>query len=965
MKRSGSPALLVVALATTCSLVAARGEASPAQAPSQQTGRRTGALVFDLPVPGGLDSLFAATRVAPSPRAVALLSLIRILYAHAATAADFRRLSQALESRVKSGPVGPSSDTVPLPLSPDVWTGTIFKGGVTADRLVDAILGDKRASLLYYGLMSVDDATLEYFDTHRPLLARIYDQGVGAFATCARSLHVEKGVVVLPGRDGALPAWEEIVGQRASAPEPFILALFGDEAGRRAYFLDLVTHLDPARQAFALAADYPADRRTSQIRSLYDVVLQFERKFWRFDAWPFARQPFDPAIVLVQVEALPDGRMKAPSNLAVWRAALDGNEDACGQLRAQDTAAVDAAWLVGRLMREPVDSRRLLLSDVLFTQRVFASSTQADVAAVCQVAANFRRFSGLMLTLEHMGFSDPADYLGAVRTARGVAAQSDLRASLLGVAQMQGILAFLDAAAAASPSNRRMAQELVRSLCALEAPVGPAAPPSWVAGVQRGSRNRATTIALDFLAQWVRGTLLARLCSGNEPAESCMQEVAAGVRAKGPPPPLVEWEGQRYRVDPAHAAALRLSQVRQRQESLPFDDILQLLAVGIALRDRPFAASIASEQAGVLQGVADRLAVGTRCIAGGTVDSIRSQLAGTARQLASARQKPPTAAADVLAATHALLADAWASFAYATAIGDADSSLLLAEDPARRHDFGLPSSPSPAVDLSPAWQLAREELREHGGWTIRGSLLGLSRACASSWPRRLSIEPIAARPTLSDGERHGVAELAAALSPFNPTDAGRSAIVAAIERGRALLTTAASNPDEFAARAIEAGVSEWRVRGAAWTVGRNPKGVGELFSLVELLWLGKPDAPREQIDAWGAPSGPFDGSLVVRMPPPHAWENLGSRGVPSMYSHLAEVNLRAALWLDEMKLPAALMPGLAAFATWDLTTSAQPVDADDYLAVARAAQSIPVELFADYLSALTTDGTLAPVSKGR
>jgi len=70
--------------------------------------------------------------------------------------------------------------------------------------------------------------------------------------------------------------------------------------------------------------------------------------------------------------------------------------------------------------------------------------------------------------------------------------------------------------------------------------------------------------------------------------------------------------------------------------------------------------------------------------------------------------------------------------------------------------------------------------------------------------------------------------------------------------------------------------------------------------------------------------------------------------------------------LAELKLPAALAPGVLSFAAWDLMVSAQMSEPDDWLAVIRAAQALSRDRITDYVSALTADGPLVPVrEKGR
>jgi hypothetical protein len=75
-------------------------------------------------------------------------------------------------------------------------------------------------------------------------------------------------------------------------------------------------------------------------------------------------------------------------------------------------------------------------------------------------------------------------------------------------------------------------------------------------------------------------------------------------------------------------------------------------------------------------------------------------------------------------------------------------------------------------------------------------------------------------------------------------------------------------------------------------------------------------------------------------------------------SHVADLQLRVAEQLAEMKLPAVLAPGVLSYAMWDLAMNAAMADLDDWLPVVRASRSLTADRMADYLSALTAGGPL-------
>jgi hypothetical protein len=193
-------------------------------------------------------------------------------------------------------------------------------------------------------------------------------------------------------------------------------------------------------------------------------------------------------------------------------------------------------------------------------------------------------------------------------------------------------------------------------------------------------------------------------------------------------------------------------------------------------------------------------------------------------------------------------------------------------------------------------------------------------------------------------------------------------VVSAIRRGRSRVAELIISPREFWKAARNAGLGEWRCRAALWAAGGNPgRATGRpdpagYFSLAELMWLGEPAAPAEQIDAWGVATRPIDGGLSVRMPRTTTWEDYqGPIGQGQLATQMADVHLAVAEALADMKLPAVLAPDVAAQATWDVMAAARMAQRDDWFALVRAAQSIPRDRFLDYVSALTATGPLVPV----
>jgi hypothetical protein len=108
-----------------------------------------------------------------------------------------------------------------------------------------------------------------------------------------------------------------------------------------------------------------------------------------------------------------------------------------------------------------------------------------------------------------------------------------------------------------------------------------------------------------------------------------------------------------------------------------------------------------------------------------------------------------------------------------------------------------------------------------------------------------------------------------------------------------------------------------------------------------------------------------DGSWRTALPDRLSMHELGGRiyGDGLLSGQVADLHLRTAEWLAEMNLPAALAPAVLRSAMWDLAMNTRMADPDDWLAVVRTAQAVPADRMADYVSALTADGPLVPVSE--
>jgi hypothetical protein len=263
-----------------------------------------------------------------------------------------------------------------------------------------------------------------------------------------------------------------------------------------------------------------------------------------------------------------------------------------------------------------------------------------------------------------------------------------------------------------------------------------------------------------------------------------------------------------------------------------------------------------------------------------------------------------------------------------------------------------------------AWTLAREEHGDRSGWRVTGSLLGLDVALSRLAVRRLDSSEMPGEPRLSTNMRAAATLTAALFGPMVPALPAPAEVAASIERGRARIAGIQNNQSEIDGIAHDAGLSEWRRQALAWTVEHERERALSRFSLRELFWLGSPRAKARHYDAWGAASTALDGCLCLNMPGAEAWELYAGR---SSTGHLmtrgAEVALRVAEFLAELKLPASLAPGIVAYAMQDVLDRAQPAFFDDWPAFEHAARNLPRERLIDFVAALSAGGPLIPVTQ--
>jgi hypothetical protein len=106
--------------------------------------------------PSSIEALSTALVLGHSDPATVLLRAIRLVYGKSESSGQHAR--QALSCVLQKSAAG-GTERVPLPLTLQLWSDVIHRAAVDDRSVVRAILTDRSASLLYYGVSALDDET--------------------------------------------------------------------------------------------------------------------------------------------------------------------------------------------------------------------------------------------------------------------------------------------------------------------------------------------------------------------------------------------------------------------------------------------------------------------------------------------------------------------------------------------------------------------------------------------------------------------------------------------------------------------------------------------------------------------------------------------------------------------------------------------------------------------------------------
>jgi hypothetical protein len=947
----------------------------------------------EMSVPGGLEAALAAIddRAAPD-RSQFLLEFIRRTYDMPVLARSDPRetarqallarldlagrqetgpatsLHAASSSNGAGGAAAVSPETLPLPLTPALWIAAVFGGRATPQTLLTSIAGSRDASLLYYGLMWLDDETRAWLSTQPQLVTDIAARHATAFAVAAPGLRVSGGAMHVPGGSAAEPAWEALVGRSVRDPGDFTRTLLATGDGRLAYVLGTLAQLTPAQIRFALrldVSDVPA--RVAAARRLFAV---FDLTAWNVERRVFWRPPLDPALLIADLSVDERGQPILPGTRAFWMAVLSGvdpsSSDNTDAFAAGDGA--DIGWLCEQIFKGDLGEQRRRSNLVLFASRTvrrITPETARDAVVAVHAAGTY---PALVLALERAKLGDLAAFANAARRASRIATIGDGTTASRVHAQFQGVLSLLTRAAIRGRLPPAELARLVSSLSAVE----PGKDGEYGGGLLRWLMayvdSHVRTPALNGGALTVRSprdgyhdAIVERVAGEMDRA---VLRIAAGPVTM--PARFVDWEGMRYRLDLASSEATRIARLLGEDHPAYLSAARGLIGIADALAEAGLSRDALRRQSDALAQVAQ--SVGWE--PNGPGASSRSEAPGAYREAASALRRKARdgdvrgaarLAPSLCALADDLLARGLIDVVYAVAMGQPGSSAISAGDAASRHDF------AGRRDRRGPWQLP---VRGTGlipgrSWHMVGSLLGLDIALADFSLMRLSSKPPSRKPTMDDVDRQVMTEAVALAEPAALMDPDRDSVVDTLRNGRIRLA-AVLTPAEALAIADEIRLAPSRRTLMAWVAAHDPGRLGAFLSPIELFWLGLDAKPVDaRLQPWGGPAEPRLGCLCVQMLDRRPWETLAGRWhLGLLASGLSDLNLRLAELLSDLKMPAPLLAPVLAAATVEFIENATSRDPDDRRGPIEFVQALGVDRVEQYLALLTTDGPLVPIAEG-
>ena len=372
--------------------------------------------------------------------------------------------------RAAKASLGPPAERLPLPLTAEVWIQSILEAGAKKETLAADILRSSSASLMYCGLLALDDATRRWFAEHGDVLADIAARHAAHFFIAAPGLRIRDNVAQLPGGARAAVAWESAVGKRASDPAAFIKAVVGRNEVALPYFIGSFAQLDPEQARAVLAVEGAEQARTTAIRRM---VTAFDRVSTGWDAIekPFWRPTLDPALLVSDLRPRENGAPNLPGTTAFWSAVFSSSEpgretpDAISPLVTGPP--VEFSWLCEQIFTGGQTLTRPPYQLVLFASRQLPAITPGNARDALDALRGASQFPAVAGTLERARITRLSAYAAVAQRARAILAIDDEARAQMALVQFQGALTVIARAAARGGFSPDRAADLVSSLSAI------------------------------------------------------------------------------------------------------------------------------------------------------------------------------------------------------------------------------------------------------------------------------------------------------------------------------------------------------------------------------------------------------------------------------------------------------------------------------------------------------------------
>jgi hypothetical protein len=866
---------------------------------------------------------------------------------------DTAAIEKALNEGETVAP-SPAIALLPSPLPHDVWESVIFERKIPPRALFSAIVRDRQAALLFYGLLSMPPETRAYLVKDRELLRRLYRDVAGtvaAFGSCFR-LDTE-GSFVVPGGADAVELWEAVADERLVQTGRFAFAIFSRSSGRLAYLFDAIARLDAPHQRFALGL-WIRDRslRTERFRALYRAFAEIEPP-WVASERPFSRPLYDPATLLGLVEVGTNGEPAPPNYRRFWdRALVSSAALASGARELRDVAAdgvVDAAWLAEHVLQGLSPQRQERLACFAFGQRVFGSTRDEELEDVLAAVRACGRFPGLVMTLERAGVRRLATFAAAARRALEIERVGSATEAVPLLAQFQGTLVLLERMSRTGAIPWSTIDDLVASLSALST-----------------SGNRYD----GALAAWLDANLFPALppSAGDTDRPLEARLLRAMADSAGPAVPF-EWEGAQYVTDISGASFRDLVATRAKQGGNSLDAVMTLAHIVSALRENGLTLDRLKTRTAALQTAAGVLAPARPWPDTPNdipdVNKVRDRAVRDLSRIARPGDlsRIPRIVAPLGALVDYLLGETIVALSYAPHLGDPRDLLGPESDQSHRHNFGITSRPGAPAVTGKAWQRPGVDNGAKDGRALSGSLFGLDLTLSRKRLRRLVLDGIPSPPRINSNDSAALIDALALINPRTLTNDDFTTIARSIAHGRDQVkrATDAAALDRLAARVF---MSENRRELLTWTLQHEPARIATLFSMSEMFWLGSDDKTPERLDAWGTSFEPQTGCYCLRFPAAGTWDRVAGRlGGRLLGSAVPDLLLRVTEHLAALKVPVALLPGVMTMATQDFIDGATPVYDDDWIGIVAHAGQVSEEAVQDYVAALVAAGPVRPVRR--